>query len=100
MLNEGIYLIRGRNEGRPVWRYILAKAKKSAPLKSLVGTNIDTNEIGRDIQYRDQLGRVEKACGLGANPPKHLKKWLGDRYGKKRLHSLLFARSPSAFPIY
>ena len=84
-LSEDIYMIRGTDEGRPVWRSILAPAKKIFPIKSLVGEVIDTNEIGRAIQYRDELGRVNEAAGWGKNPPDHLGNWLSNQYGTNYL---------------
>lgn len=78
---EDIYTIRGTDKGHPVWRYILSSAKKIAALKSLVGKDINTNEIGRATQYRDELDRADEASGWGENPPDHLGNWLHDQYG-------------------
>lgn len=80
--HETVFTIRGKDGGRAAWHIIRVKCHQRKALKSQrIGTNLDVNDFGDIIKYRDERGSVKNASGWGENPPKHLLSWLEDQFG-------------------
>ena len=81
---ESLFLVRGRDSGRPGWHYILVPYDNLARLRSQTrGSTIDVIHFGRILQYRDEGGQIRNASGWGDHPPEELSTWLGNNYGMK-----------------
>jgi len=81
--DENLDIIRGTDQNRLVWHYILVPVSKTAELKSRGnGETIVVTEFGRMIDYRNNRGKTKAASGLGRDPPKILQKWLKKHYRK------------------
>ncbi|CAF3918517.1 unnamed protein product [Rotaria sp. Silwood1] len=79
---ETLFVIRGKDKGRPAWHYILVPYDKRASLNDQrSGSSIDATKFGRVVEYRDERGKIEPASGWGNDPPEEFQKWIEDQYG-------------------
>ena len=68
---EFVYLVRGKDKGRPAWHYVLVeKLKLPIFLKKTNGGTVDVSEYGK-ILY----------SGWGENPPEDIVKKIEEEYG-------------------
>jgi len=82
-LNERLYIIRGKDQGRPAWHYILVPVNKVADLKAQKpGGTIDVTKFGNIIEYRDKQGKIKPMSGWGTNPPKMIETWIENQYSE------------------
>lgn len=82
-IDESLYIIRGKDQGRPAWHYILVPVSAVAALKAQKpGETIDITKFGRLIDYRDRKNKVSAASGWGVDPPKMFQLWMEDQYGQ------------------
>ncbi|CAF0930245.1 unnamed protein product [Rotaria sordida] len=80
-LGELVYVFRGIEKGRPVWRYVLVPANKLNDLEAQhASTNINVLEFGRLIEYLDNGGKIEQMFGWGFDPPKIIQTWIEEHY--------------------
>lgn len=81
--NEVLYTIRGLDGDRPAWHVVLARYEKMTDLQhKQLGDVLVTNELGRNIHYRDTAGTDHQASGYGTKPPEALMQWLEANYGR------------------
>ena len=67
-----IYLVRGKDKGKPAWHYVLVDEKKENQFKAQVATgNIDVAEYGK-ILY----------SGWGEDPPEEKRKQISDQFAQ------------------
>ena len=84
--NEVLYTIRGLDGDRPAWHIVLARYEKLIDLQhKQIEDVLVTNELGRNIRYRDTAGTEHQASGYGAKPPEVLMQWLEENYGREPL---------------
>lgn len=82
-IDESLYIIRGKDNGRPAWHYILVCVSAVASLKAQKpGETIDITKFGRQIEYCNRKKSVLPACGWGVDPPKMFQLWIEDQYGQ------------------
>lgn len=90
-INESLYIIRGKDQGRPAWHYILVPVSAVSALKAQKpGETIDITKFGRLIEYRNRKDKVLPTSGWGADPPKLFQLWIEDQYGQYLLTTLEF----------
>lgn len=80
---DGVFLLRGKDDGVPAWHYILVPVEKRRDLKSHgAGSEIDCTDFGTRIQYRNKQNQTETLSGWGMSPPHHLVTWVKRHYSK------------------
>ena len=64
-----VYLVRGKDKGRPAWHYVLVEKEKEQEFKSQVQTGtVDVAKFGKVLH-----------SGWGEDPPKQKKKEINDQ---------------------
>ncbi len=82
-ISDTVILIRGKDNGREAWHYILVPIDKLADCRAQpAGSNIDVTDYGEIMKYRNHQGRTESTSGWGRDPPKMLEIWLHEHYGQ------------------
>ena len=72
ILGRYVYLVRGKDGGKPAWHYVLVDREKEDDFKTKVATgNIDVANYGKII-----------CSGWGENPSAEKKKWIDDRFNQ------------------
>lgn len=98
-IGESIFLVRGKDNQRPAWHYILVYRNLILNLRALKPqSNINVIDYGRFVRYIDANGSIRQASGWGVDPPKELTDFLDEYYGEKML-SLISKSSRSNDPI-
>jgi hypothetical protein len=66
-----VYLIRGKDAGRPAWHYVHIDGMKLRAFKRALATgSLDVSQYGEILK-----------SGWGKDPPGDIVKWVKDRYG-------------------
>jgi hypothetical protein len=66
-----VYLIRGKDAGRPAWHYVQIDGMKLRAFKRALATgSLDVSQYGEILK-----------SGWGEDPPGDIVKWVKDRYG-------------------
>ena len=67
-----LYLVRGKDKGRPAWHYVLVDKEKEEEFKAQVKTGtVDVANFGKILH-----------SGWGEDPPKEKKKQIDDQYSR------------------
>lgn len=75
---DNLFIVRGKDQGRPAWHYILVPYSKVNVVQNLpMHGTIDVKKFGEVIQYNGN----QYTSDWGENPPEKVKKWLEKRYG-------------------
>ena len=83
LYSETLFLIRGKDRGRPAWHYILVPLEKAFIVRGQKkGADVDVTEYGRVIKYKDDSGHENACSGWGEHPPKKVTKWICKHYGR------------------
>jgi len=69
-LNNLVYLVRGKDKGKPAWHYVLVEKLKLPMFKKAIGGTMDVSEYGKIIH-----------SGWGEDPPPELVKKIEQEYG-------------------
>lgn len=82
-MGELVYVFRGVENGRPVWRYVLVPVNKIHDLKARhPGTHMNVLEYGPVIEYIDNGGKTREMFGWGFDPPEIIQTSIEKYYGK------------------
>ncbi|CAF4843076.1 unnamed protein product [Rotaria sp. Silwood1] len=78
---DSVFIIRGKNRGRPAWHYLLVPVNKVTDLKAQKsGANIDITKFGRLIEYLNNRDKVITLSGWGTDPPGIIQTWISEHY--------------------
>ena len=81
--HEHVYLLRRKDTKDETWHYVLVPHDQMSLIRDFEqGKKVSLNSCYRDIEYRDEHGVLQRATGLGKDPPDHLVKWINENYGK------------------
>lgn len=69
---ELVYLVRGKDQGRPAWHYVHVRDKQTLPLflKQVDTGTVDVSQFG-EVLY----------SGWGQDPPEDIVKKIEEKYG-------------------
>ncbi|CAF4686927.1 unnamed protein product, partial [Rotaria sp. Silwood2] len=70
IFSDTVFIIRGKDGGRPAWHYLMVPVNKLADLKAQQpGTIIDVTKFGRLMKYFNNRDKVMPLSGWGTDPP-------------------------------
>ena len=71
-----VYLVRGKNSGRPAWHYVLLNDDEA-----LISEFLEKTKNAASLDVKD-YGEVLKS-GFGKDPPNEIKDWIDQNYSSK-----------------
>lgn len=100
--SDSFFLIRGTDNERPIWHYIMVSASNMTALKACKeGSNIDVTDYGRIVQYINNKGEIKDMSGWGSDPPQLIQNWMDKHYSKnKRILKYRFFRMLNKSQLY
>ncbi len=85
--DENVRIMRGKDGDHAAWHSILVSSEKLMNIKQRqIGSFIQVEDFGRNIEYLNKAGVVCQASGYGTNPPDQLMKWINENYGKSNTY--------------
>ncbi|CAF3023812.1 unnamed protein product [Rotaria sp. Silwood2] len=82
---DSVYIIRGKDKGRPAWHYLMVPINKVADLKTYPPQiTIDINKYGRQVKYLNNRDETKHMSGWGTDPPIIIQTWIQEQCSKKK----------------